>query len=286
MFAAAENTLKSTSFITSVSSVNCSFTRRSGLSEPYRRIASEYGIVGNCSGSSTPITVVEHVPHHLLEDRADLDLRQERGLAVDLRELGLAVGAQVLVAEALGDLVVAVEPRDHQQLLEQLRRLRQREELAGVDARRHEVVARALGRRLGQHRRLDVDEAERVQVLADLDRDPVAQHQVVLHLRPAQVQHTVRQARRLGEVLVVELERRRDRRVQDLEFVAQHLDLAAAQVRVLGSGRPAAHLAGDLARRTRCGCARPSANMSARSGSQTTCARPSRSRRSMKITPP
>ena len=38
--AGCENTLKSTSFITSVSSVNSIFTRRSGLSEPYRRIAS------------------------------------------------------------------------------------------------------------------------------------------------------------------------------------------------------------------------------------------------------
>ncbi len=38
--AGAEKTLKSTSCITSVSSVNAIFTRRSGLSEPYRRIAS------------------------------------------------------------------------------------------------------------------------------------------------------------------------------------------------------------------------------------------------------
>ena len=90
---------------------------------------------------------------------ADLFLVEERGLDVDLRELGLAVGAQVLVAEALGDLVVAVEARHHQQLLEQLRRLRQREEHAVVDAARHQVVARALGRALGEHRRLDVDEA-------------------------------------------------------------------------------------------------------------------------------
>ena len=65
---------------------------------------------------------------------ADLLLVEERGLDVDLRELGLAVGAQVLVAEALGDLVVAVEAGDHQQLLEQLRRLRQREEHAVVHA--------------------------------------------------------------------------------------------------------------------------------------------------------
>ena len=71
-------------------------------------------------------------------------LGRERHLDVDLRELGLAIGAQVLVAEALDDLEVAVEPADHQDLLEDLRRLRQRVELARVHAARHEVVARAL----------------------------------------------------------------------------------------------------------------------------------------------
>ena len=58
----------------------------------------------------------------------------ERGLDIELGEFRLAVGAQVFVAEAFGDLEVAVEAGDHQQLLEQLRRLRQREELA-VDER-------------------------------------------------------------------------------------------------------------------------------------------------------
>ena len=189
---------------------------------------------------------LEHLADHALEHRADLLLGQERGLDVDLRELGLAVGAQVLVAEALGDLVVAVEAGHHQQLLEQLRALRQREELAFVDAARHQVVARAFGRALGQHRRLDVDEAVLVEEFAHLHRDPVAQHQVLLHRRAAQVEHAVRQPRRLRQVVVVELERRRDARVQHLELVAQHLDLAAGQVRVVGAGRARAHLADDL----------------------------------------
>ena len=80
---------------------------------------------------------------------SNTDVRpRERHLDVDLRELGLAVGAQVLVAEAPHDLEVAVEARDHQELLVELRRLRQRVELARVDAAGHEVVARALGRRL------------------------------------------------------------------------------------------------------------------------------------------
>ena len=55
----------------------------------------------------------------------------EAHLEVELVELARrAVGARVLVAEAGRDLEVAVEAGDHQQLLELLRRLRQRVELA------------------------------------------------------------------------------------------------------------------------------------------------------------
>ena len=87
----------------------------------------------------------------------------EAHLRVELHELELAVGAEVLVAQAAGDLVVAVEAADHQQLLEQLRALRQRVELARRQARRHDEVARALGRRRDEHRRLDLGEALRVE---------------------------------------------------------------------------------------------------------------------------
>ena len=68
----------------------------------------------------------------LLDELEDVLLLDERHLEVDLRELRLAVGAQVLVAEAARDLEVALEAGHHQQLLELLRRLRQRVELAAV----------------------------------------------------------------------------------------------------------------------------------------------------------
>jgi hypothetical protein len=55
----------------------------------------------------------------------------EAHLGVELHELELAVGAQILVAQAARDLVVAVHAADHEQLLEQLRALGQRVELAG-----------------------------------------------------------------------------------------------------------------------------------------------------------
>ncbi len=172
-------------------------------------------------------------------------LVHERGLDIDLGELRLAVGAQVLVAEALDDLVIAIEAGDHQQLLEQLRRLRQGEELAGMDTRRHQVVARAFGRALGQHRRFDVDEAVVIEEAAEGAGRLVAQHHVLLHLRPAQVDDAIDQAHVFGEVVVIKLERRRHRGVEYFQLVAEDLDLARRHVGILGARRAAPHLAGD-----------------------------------------
>ncbi len=53
------------------------------------------------------------------------------------------------------------------------------------------------------------------------------------------------QASGFGQVFVVQLERRRDRRVQHFEFVRQHFDLAGFQVAVAGAVRAQAHHAGD-----------------------------------------
>ena len=86
----------------------------------------------------------------------------EAGLEVELGELELAVGAQVLVAHAASDLVVAVEPADHEELLGDLRALRQHVELARVQARGNDELARALGRRGPEQRRLHLAETLRV----------------------------------------------------------------------------------------------------------------------------
>ena len=94
-----------------------------------------------------------------LHRRGDVLVVDERHLDVELGELGLTVGAEVLVAEAAGDLEIAVEPRDHQELLVELGRLRQGVEVPGVEPAGDEEVARALGRAPAQDRRLDLEEA-------------------------------------------------------------------------------------------------------------------------------
>ena len=98
---------------------------RSRTSPSPRRTAA----AGTASATSTPISLKITLDQRL-DHREDRVGPRERHLDVDLRELGLPIGAQVLVAEALHDLEVAIDAADHQDLLEDLRRLRQRVELA------------------------------------------------------------------------------------------------------------------------------------------------------------
>ena len=87
------------------------------------------GLVGTVGVHSVPVLdaaerrrqlnahATERVDEHFLERAHDVVLVNEGHLDIDLGELGLAVGAQVLVAEALGNLVVALDATDHEELL-------------------------------------------------------------------------------------------------------------------------------------------------------------------------
>ena len=172
----------------------------------------------------------------LLHQQEQLVAVGERHLHVELRDLLDAVGAEILVAEADRDLVVAVEAGDHRQLLQELRALRQREERSLVEAARHDEVAGALGGRLVEDRRLDVEEARRLHLAADDPDHLRAEPDVALQLVAPEVEPAVAQAQRLVDVLLVELERQRRRARDDAE--RRHLDLdgAGRQVRVDGVG--------------------------------------------------
>ena len=77
---------------------------------------------------------LENADEQAFDERLDFLVGDERRLDVDLRELRLAVGAQILVAEAAGDLEILLQPGDLQQLLVLLRRLRQRVERCRASA--------------------------------------------------------------------------------------------------------------------------------------------------------
>ena len=193
--------------------------------------------------------VGQHVPEHLLEEPAkhvlhdgeDPALVQERGLDVELGEFGLAVRAQVFVAKAAHDLVVTVQARHHEQLLEELRGLRQREEPSRMCAARYQVVTSALRRRARQHRGLDLDEAGIVQVAPQHPADAGAQPEVVLHLGPAQIDVAIAQACFFLDIAVVHLEGGWIGGIEDLELITNDLDLTTREPRVLGAGRAAAY---------------------------------------------
>jgi len=105
--------------------------------------------------------------HHAFEDAVNILARDKRRLDVHLGELHLAVGAQVFVAEAARDLEITFHAGDHENLFKLLGRLRERVEFAGVDARRHEIFARAFGRGFEERGRLDFDELLGVEVVAN-----------------------------------------------------------------------------------------------------------------------
>src|SRR5207245_11646860 len=130
----------------------------------------------------------------------------ERSLEADRRELRLAVTAQTLGPEAARQLEVAVEAGHHEQLLVDLGRLRQGVKLPRVYPRRHEVVARTLRGRLGQDRGLDLEKLQIGQRTAGPLQQPVAQHEVALHLGTAQIQLTVLEPELLGGQLRSEQE--------------------------------------------------------------------------------
>ena len=156
-------------------------------------------------------------------------------LEIDLSELGLAVGAQVLVAEAADDLKVLFEPADHQELLEDLRRLRQRVERAGLYAAGHEVIARAFRRGARHERRLDFEEALVGELLAHGEGDLRAQDDVALHLRAAQIHVAVLQADVFGDVDVLfHGERRGARFVEDPDLRRHHFHFAGGHVGIDG----------------------------------------------------
>ena len=186
---------------------------------------------------------LERCHHDSLEHLEHVLARRERELQVELAKLELPVGAEILVAPAGRDLVVAVDAADHEQLLEQLRRLREREEAPGLQAHRQEEIARALGRSQRHARRPHVDEPLLLHRRSDRADDVRRQAEVPLHPLPAQIEVAVAEPQRLLHPIVVELERERLRPRHDLEHVELNLDLAGRDVRVDSVGRAAHHLA-------------------------------------------
>ena len=182
---------------------------------------------------------LEDAVQYRLDRGKHILLRHKRHFEIELVELARrAVGAARFVAKARRDLEIAVEPGDHQQLLELLRRLRQRVEFARVQPARHVVGARALGRVGGQDRRLKFGEALGDHPPADRGDDLRAQHDVGVHLLAPQIEKAVGEAHLLG-VFGIAVDRERQRQGLRLDFDRgdHELDLAGIEPGVDGVGR-------------------------------------------------
>ena len=202
---------------------------------------------------------MEQLADHLLGKPGDVRLIGKGKLDIHLGKLRLAIGPEILVPEALDDLEIAIDTGHHEQLLEQLGGLGQGEELAGMGTARHQVVACTLGRGAGEHRGLHLKEAALGEEVAQGNGDIGAEPQVLHHLLAAQVQIAVAQTHILANLnMVIELEGRRFRGVEDNNLAAVDLDLPRVHVRVDGTGAArtddpfdlknilAAHSVGDL----------------------------------------
>ena len=191
--------------------------------------------------------LLEHAAQHRFDRGEHILLRDEAHLDVELVELaGRAVGARVLVAKARRNLEVAVEAGDHDQLLELLWRLRQGVELPRMQARRHEIVARALGRGGGEDRRLEFEEALLLHPPPQRIDDVAALHDVAVQALAAQVEETVFEPDLLGIFLVAEDRQRQFAGPsQNFDLAGVDLDRPGRQIGVLGAVGPRAYLAVD-----------------------------------------
>src|ERR1700730_12010386 len=169
------------------------------------------------------------------DDIEDVVLADEGHLQVQLRELRLAIRSLILVAIAADDLEVAIHAGHHQQLLVELRRLRQGVDVPLLQPAGNEEVASALGCAPDQHWSLDLEKALGVEEVADRFGHPVPELQVPGHPRPAQVQVAIAKPHLLVDRAVfVDGERWRQRAVEDRHGTRVDLDLTRRQLLVFG----------------------------------------------------
>src|SRR6476620_9861688 len=146
-------------------------------------------------------------------------LRDEAHFQNELVELPRrTIGAGILVAEAGRDLEVPIEAGDHDQLLELLRRLRQRVEFSRMHAARHEIVTRPLRRGGGEDRGLKLEEAGLAHAVPQRPDDRLPLHDVGVQVLAAEIEEAVFEPRLLR---IVGLAKHRQRQLLRLR---QHLD--------------------------------------------------------------
>ena len=146
---------------------------------------------------------------HSFRNRENVVRRYERSFNIDLRKFRLPVRTQIFVAKTFRDLEIFFHARHHEELFVLLRRLRQRVEFSGRDSARHQKIARAFRRAFGKNRRLNLDVALAVEIIARRLRRDVSQPQIARQPGAAQIEISIGHPQIFAVWLGVDRERQR-----------------------------------------------------------------------------
>ena len=208
------------------------------VAEPLHRV----GVVdpGQGEGQGLPGELPGEFDDQVFHRPDDVFVFDEGHLDVELSELGLAVGPEVLIAEAAGDLEVAVEAGDHQDLLVQAgataARHRSGEGWTRLGTRKSRAPSGVLRPRMG----VSTSRKSRADMVFRINMGHlVAEDEDLLHGGSAEVQITVLEPKLLVGLGAVDLEGGRGGGVEDLELDRVDLDEAGLEIWV----RPCRQLA-------------------------------------------
>ncbi len=179
------------------------------------------------------LNTLEDSLHEFLNRLEDCLFITEGHLNIDLGEFRLTVSTQILITETSGNLEILLHTGNHQQLLENLRRLRQSPEVSLVDSGRHQIVTGTLWCRTGQNWCFHFHEAVFIQIVAGNHADLVPQHQILLQNRTAQIQIAVLQAGILiGAGIITDINRQCLSTVDDIDITGSHFHLTSCHLRI------------------------------------------------------
>ena len=145
-----------------------------------------------------------------LKSVEDVFLFHKSHFTVDLRELWLAIGTEVLVPKAFHNLEILVHTTYHQQLLEGLWRLGQGIKLSLVHTAGHQKIPCAFGCGFDQIRGFNINKALVGQVFPDLHGHFMAKNQFVFNWIPANIQIAILHADVLATIGFIFYGKRRE----------------------------------------------------------------------------
>ena len=143
------------------------------------------------------------IAQNILKLGHDIFLADKCHLHINLCKLRLTICTKILIAEALSNLVVALNTANHQQLLQQLWRLWQCIEVSALHSGWNQEVTSSLRSRFEQRRSLYLGKITLMECLAKRKGKIRTHTKILCHLRTTQVNVAVPQAKVLVHVNVV-----------------------------------------------------------------------------------